>query len=187
MALGSDLTTYGLNLNSSECLYSSFASPFSDHSLSSEPQYNTPNCYLMHPPSLKPEHMAKFLVETLFYMFFAMPKDVFQVSAAQELYRREWRWHAELRIWLKPRSPQEQMQSHPGVQYVYFDPSAWEARLFTNSTRNPLAAGFLSGECPARPLFALLTSSSPTEDDLRGKPLTSSSPALPSAAALSGT
>jgi hypothetical protein len=84
-------------------------------------------------------------VETLFYMFFAMPRDSFQVSAAQELYRREWRWHADLRLWLKPRSPQEQMQSHPGVQYVYFDPSAWEARLFTNTTRTPLATGFLSG------------------------------------------
>jgi hypothetical protein len=152
LALGSDLTTYGLNLNSSECLYASFASPFSDHSLSSEPQFTTPNCYLMHPPSLKPEHMSKFLVETLFYMFFAMPRDAFQVSSAQELYRREWRWHAELRLWLKPRSPQEQMQSHPGVQYVYFDPSAWEARLFTNATRTPLATGFLSGPCSARSL-----------------------------------
>jgi hypothetical protein len=112
----------------------------------------------MHPPSLKPEHMSKFLVETLFYMFFAMPRDAFQVSAAQELYRREWRWHAELRLWLKPRSPQEQMQSHPGVQYVYFDPSAWEARLFTNATRTPLATGFLSGpRLPSPPCLCLIS------------------------------
>jgi hypothetical protein len=158
LALGSDLTTYGLNLNSSECLYASFASPFSDHSLSSEPQFTTPLCYQMHPPSLKPEHLSKFLVETLFYMFFAMPRDSFQASAAQELYRREWRWHAELRLWLKPRSPQEQMQSHPGVQYVYFDPSAWEARLFTNTTRTPLASGFLSGPSPALLLCPLIVS-----------------------------
>lgn len=138
----------------------------------------------MHPPTPKPEHMGKFLVETLFYMFFAMPKDVLQISAAQELYRREWRWHSELRIWLKPRTPQEQMQSHPGVHYVYFDPSAWEARLFTSTTRNPLASGFLSGI----PFVFFIFSFSDAEEELRGKPVTSSSPSLPSApTTISGT
>lgn len=113
--------------------------------MSAEPNFNTPNCYLMHPPNLKPEHLTKFVPETLFYMFFAMPRDGFQMTAAQELYRREWRYHGELRVWLKPRTPQEQMQSHPSVQYIYFDPSSWEVRLFTGTTRIPVATGFLSG------------------------------------------
>lgn len=172
LALGSDLTTYGLNLNSSDCLYASFASPFSDHSVSSEPLFATPSCYQMPPPSLKAEHLSKFLVETLFYMFYALPRDVLQVTAAQELHRRDWRYHAEMKLWLKPRTPQEQMQSHPSVQYVYFDPNVWEARLFTTNTRNPLATGFL------------------TEDDLRGKTLnglsSGQSPASSLSASVSG-
>jgi CCR4-NOT transcription complex subunit 2 len=146
LALGSDLTTFGLNLNSSDCLYSSFVSPFSDQPLSSsQPQFSTPACYQMSPPSLKSEHLSKFLLETLFYMFFAMPRDVLQVAAAQELYRREWRYQAELKLWMKPRSPQEQMQGQPSVQYVYFDSNSWDTRLFTSTSRTPISAGFLSG------------------------------------------
>lgn len=89
----------------------------------------------MHPPSLKSEHLSKFQLETLFYMFYSMPKDILQSFAACELYRRDWRYHNELKIWLKPRSSTELMQSHPSVMFVFFDVSGWETRLFT-STRN---------------------------------------------------
>lgn len=146
LSLGSDLTTFGLNLNSTESLYTTFTGPFADQTSSNEPQFTTPQCYLMHPPSLKPDHLTKFQLETLFYMFYAMPRDILQTTAAVELYRREWRYHGELRVWFKPRSPQEQIQGHPGVQYVYFDMAAWETRLFTSATRAPIAAGFLSDE-----------------------------------------
>lgn len=39
LALGSDLTSLGLNLNSSDSLYSNFASPWSESPTSREPQY----------------------------------------------------------------------------------------------------------------------------------------------------
>ncbi len=39
LALGSDLTSLGLNLNSSDSLYSTFASPWSENATSREPQY----------------------------------------------------------------------------------------------------------------------------------------------------
>ena len=39
LAVGSDLTSLGLNLNSSENLYSTFASPWSENPSSKEPQY----------------------------------------------------------------------------------------------------------------------------------------------------
>lgn len=146
LALGSDLTTFGLNLNSTDPLYSTFTSPFVDQPVSTEPQYTTPACYHMHPPNLKPEHLSKFQVDSLFYMFYAMPRDVLQTSASLELHRRDWRYHAELRVWLKARSPQELMQGQPNVQYVFFDASAWEARLFTGNARAPLANGFLTEE-----------------------------------------
>jgi hypothetical protein len=51
-----------------------------------------------------------------------------------------------LRLWLKVRSPQELMQGQPNVQFVYFDVSGWEARLFTSQYHGNLAAGLLTEE-----------------------------------------
>lgn len=39
LSLGSDLTSLGLNLNSSESLYNNFASPWADKPTTREPQY----------------------------------------------------------------------------------------------------------------------------------------------------
>ena len=52
----------------------------------------------------------------------------------------------ELKIWLKARAPQELMQAHPSVPFLYFDVGGWEARLFTVNFRGNLAAGLLSDE-----------------------------------------
>jgi CCR4-NOT transcription complex subunit 2 len=145
LSLGTDLTAFGLNLNASDSLFPTFSSPFTEHVLTPDPQFRTPQCYMMHPPSLKAEHLSKFQIETLFYMFYAMPRDILQVYSAQELYRRDWRFHGELRTWLKPRAPIELMQSHPSVQFLYFDCNTWEARLFTAaSSRDNLAIGLLT-------------------------------------------
>ena len=103
----------------------------------------------MHPPSLKAEHLAKFQLDTLFYMFYGMPKDVLQACAAQELYKREWKYHQELRLWVKARSTTDLMQSHPSVMFIYFDASpgaSWETRLFTNNFRGNIVTGLLSEE-----------------------------------------
>lgn len=66
-----------------------------------------------------------------------------QAVAAQELYRREWRYHSELRLWLKARSPQEVQTNNPNVQFVYFEVNSWESRLFTSTFRGNIATGFL--------------------------------------------
>lgn len=58
LALGSDLTTLGLNLNSSECLYSTFASPWAEAPTTREPQFSLPLCYYMQPPPLKTHKAA---------------------------------------------------------------------------------------------------------------------------------
>jgi CCR4-NOT transcription complex subunit 2 len=100
----------------------------------------------MQPPALKAEHLSKFQLETVFYMFYSMPRDLLQGTAAQELYRRDWRYHAELKLWLKSRAQQELLQGQPTVQFVYFDVNAWEAKLFTTPVRGNLAAGLLSEE-----------------------------------------
>jgi CCR4-NOT transcriptional regulation complex NOT5 subunit len=47
----------------------------------------------MSPAELKTGHLEKFQLETLFYIFYAMPKDQLQGFAAQELYNRKWKYH----------------------------------------------------------------------------------------------
>jgi CCR4-NOT transcription complex subunit 2 len=100
----------------------------------------------MHPPSIKPEHLTKFTLETLFYMFYSMPGDVLQMSSAHELYKREWKYQTELKLWLKLRTSLELSQSHPSVLYLFFDPSVFEVRLYSNpNVRAVITQGFLTG------------------------------------------
>jgi CCR4-NOT transcription complex subunit 2 len=150
LALGSDLTTFGLNLSSADSLHLTFSSPFSDTIAPAEvPVFITPPCYMMQPPSMKPDHLSKMNIETLFYIFYSMPRDQLQTAAALELYRREWWFHVDLRLWMKLRAPPAvadpaAAQAAGQQQFVYFDSSTWEARIYTGPALR--AGGFLSEE-----------------------------------------
>ena len=50
LALGIDLTTLGLNLNSSENLHKTFGSPWSDEPAKGDPEFNVPQCYYAKQP-----------------------------------------------------------------------------------------------------------------------------------------
>lgn len=147
LALGQDLTTLGLSLNSTESLYTSFSSPFVD-SASADANYSTPSCYMNHSPSFKTEHLARIQMETLFYMFYSMPRDIMQAYAAQELYKRKWRFHVELKLWFKSSDDNENNNSsnNENQQYIYFDITSWEQKAFDGSARGNLASGFLPEE-----------------------------------------
>jgi CCR4-NOT transcription complex subunit 2 len=149
LALGSDLTMLGLNLGSSEHIYNTFASPWSESSGSTkEPHYQLPMCYYMQPPALKTGHLSKFQLETLFYIFYALPKDVLQAYAAQELYSREWRYHGDLKLWFKRAGPSDGITSSSTAspQYLYFDINSWERRLFNGNMNQNVTNGFLTEE-----------------------------------------
>lgn len=92
-------------------------------------------CYYMQPPALKTGHLSKFQLETLFYIFYALPKDVLQAYSAQELYSREWRYHAELKLWFKRAGPADIVASNNSSpnQYIYFDINSWERRIFNGN------------------------------------------------------
>eukprot|EP01018_Ginkgo_biloba_P033293 Gb_27080 [translate_table: standard] len=85
LALGIDLTTLGLNLNSRDNLYKTFASPLADGPVEVEPEFNLPQCYSQHSPRLQQMYFAKFNQESLFYIFYSMPNDEAQLFAANEL------------------------------------------------------------------------------------------------------
>ncbi|KAG0012912.1 hypothetical protein BGZ82_002370 [Podila clonocystis] len=130
LALGSDLTTLGLSLNSPDPLYNTFASPWFESSLSAgaEVDFHVPSCYNVQPPPPPQGKLSSVLDETLFYMFYSMPRDVLQDAAAMELYNRHWRYHKELRLWLTKDQSSEQTKTPTFERgsYIFFDPNSWE-------------------------------------------------------------
>ncbi|KAF0548937.1 CCR4-NOT core subunit CDC36 [Gigaspora margarita] len=79
LALGSDLTTLGLILNSSRVCIGLI-----------EPEYHLPSCYNVQPPPPAQPKIGSFSDETLFYIFYSMPRDILQEAAAQELLKKEY-------------------------------------------------------------------------------------------------
>jgi len=137
LALGTDLTTLGLNLNSTEVLYATFAYPCMNVPTRRDPDYVLPYCYYMQPPALKTSHLQKFQLETLFYIFYNMPKDTLQVYAAKELYNREWMYHKDLKLWFTrpvPEKGKELSSVGDTAGFIFFDVNSWERRLFLEST-----------------------------------------------------
>ena len=59
LTLGTDLTSLGLNLNASESLHRSFASPLSDTPVKSEPDFEVPACYQHAPQRLLPGSLSE--------------------------------------------------------------------------------------------------------------------------------
>lgn len=133
LALGTDLTSMGLNLNANGTLYSKFGSPWSEAPApTSVPGFKIPPCYEMPAPALKGSHLKKFHNHSLFYMFFSMPRDILQAYAAKELHSRGWRFNKDLRLWFF----QEVNVQTKEKQLVYFDANSWDVRIFNGSIAN---------------------------------------------------
>lgn len=130
LALGMDLTTLGLNLNSGEDLHKKFVSPWSDGSSKGGPDFRVPECYYAkQPPVLHQGYFSKFKLQTLFYIFYSMPRDEAQLYAAHELSSRGWFYHKEQRIWLTRvpnMEPLVKTNTYERGTYLCFDPSIWE-------------------------------------------------------------
>lgn len=130
LALGIDLMTLGLNLNSPDNLYKKFSSPWSDESAKGEPHYVIPECFNSKTPApLNQDSFSRFSPETLFYIFYSMPKDEAQLFAANELHNRGWFYHRELRLWFS-RAPNMELlvktSTYERGCYYCFDPNTWE-------------------------------------------------------------
>ncbi|CAM8879145.1 unnamed protein product [Rhodiola kirilowii] len=130
LAIGVDLTTLGLNLNSAENLHKTFSSPWSDEPAKGDPEFSVPQCYYgKPPPPLHPSHFSKFQLETLFYIFYSMPKDEMQLYAANELYNRGWFYHRENRLWLTRVPNSESLvktTTYERGPYLCFDPNTFD-------------------------------------------------------------
>ena len=128
LALGCDLTTLGLNLNASEELFPSFLSPWPEQptDITTPP----PTCYQVRQTAPAASKVTMLADETLFYIFYCMPMDVLQEMAADELYRRNWRYHKELKVWLTkdPNVPDSMFSQTPQYEkgvYIFWDIQQW--------------------------------------------------------------
>jgi len=129
LALGTDLTTLGLNLNSPDCLYESFSSPFANGPSRKEPEFYLPTCYYMQPPIQPAESKVHlFSDETLIYAFYALPRDLLQATAAVELYNRDWRFHKTHQLWFirLDSEPVTKANGYERGTYIFFDIMNWK-------------------------------------------------------------
>ncbi|PSR83949.1 hypothetical protein PHLCEN_2v5565 [Hermanssonia centrifuga] len=87
LSVGTDLGTMGLDMQTPGSLYSTFITPWADSSAAHtvEPDFHLPACYNVTPPPPGPAKASAFSDETLFFMFYASPRDALQEIAAQEL------------------------------------------------------------------------------------------------------
>ncbi|XP_014674513.1 PREDICTED: CCR4-NOT transcription complex subunit 2-like isoform X2 [Priapulus caudatus] len=132
LALGSDLTTLGLNLNSQENLYPTFGGPWAEAPC--RPQdidFHVPQEYLCNiaiRDKLAPIKLNRYGEDLLFYMFYTHGGDVLQLAAAAELYNRDWRYHKEERVWISRAPgmiPIEKTAQYERGTYYFFDAQNW--------------------------------------------------------------
>uniref|UniRef100_H0XRK6 CCR4-NOT transcription complex subunit 2 n=1 Tax=Otolemur garnettii TaxID=30611 RepID=H0XRK6_OTOGA len=132
LALGSDLTTLGLNLNSPENLYPKFASPWA--SSPCRPQdidFHIPSEYLTNihiRAKLAAIKLGRYGEDLLFYLYYMNRGDVLQIFAAIELYNRNWRYHKQERVWITRVpgiDPTMRTNAYERGIYYFFDYLNW--------------------------------------------------------------
>ncbi|XP_045779052.1 regulator of gene activity isoform X3 [Maniola jurtina] len=132
LALGQDLTALGLNLNSPDNLYLTFAGPWADTPCRPQDMdYHVPPEYLINGSireKLAPLRLSRYKEDLLFYLFYCFVGDVLQIAAAAELYNREWRYHMEEKVWISqaPGMPMvEKTSTYERGTYYFFDAHNW--------------------------------------------------------------
>lgn len=90
--------------------------------------------------NIKPAYFSKFSLETLFYMFYYMPRDTLQLFAAEELYKRKWKYHSEYSVWFSTESSDQDKTMNE--LNMYFNPIEWKVMKYVYGPLN--AKAFLS-------------------------------------------
>lgn len=122
LALGKDLTSLGLNLNASGCIYAKFANPWTGQENLRNNHFSLPQCYYPIPTVPKPSNLSKFDDATMFYIFYNMPQDIFQAYAALTLHERNWFYHKKWTKWLRPQTACDPSGT---TIWKYFEPLTW--------------------------------------------------------------
>ncbi|SPJ11017.1 CCR4-NOT transcription complex subunit 2, putative [Plasmodium sp. DRC-Itaito] len=132
LAIGSDLTTLGLNLNSPNYICTSVSSPFSENPIENEEDFIKPISYLNTKFQIRLSLLLKLQTETLFYIFYNLPRDVLQAYAASELYIRKWIYHIVYKKWFTPKNSTSTICLEKCASWIYFDPLTWSKKTYDN-------------------------------------------------------
>ncbi|SBS83748.1 CCR4-NOT transcription complex subunit 2, putative (NOT2) [Plasmodium ovale curtisi] len=132
LALGTDLTTLGLNLNSPDFLFPSFTSPISDDPTVKDDYFVKPNSYMNTQFQVRLSLLLKLQTETLFYIFYNLPRDVLQAYAASELYIRKWLYHITFKKWFTPNNTTNYTKLEKCTSWTYFDPVSWSKKTYNH-------------------------------------------------------
>lgn len=132
LAIGYDISSINLNLNSKERIYQTYPGPWNEKQLKPyEIDYPVPSEYLVH-HNIR-DKISEFKAPTygddlLFFLFYFFAGEQMQVYATRELYSREWRFHKDEGVWI--RRMNSHMEKNPSGtyergSYIYFDPINW--------------------------------------------------------------
>ncbi|XP_025420795.1 CCR4-NOT transcription complex subunit 2-like isoform X1 [Sipha flava] len=132
LALGQDLTALGLNLNSPENIYPTFAGPWADAPCRPQDvEFHGPPEYIINHgirDKLAQVKLSRYKEDLLFYLFYTNYGDAIQLAAANELYSRDWRYHMEERVWITQApglSLIEKTSTYERGTYYVFDALTW--------------------------------------------------------------
>jgi CCR4-NOT transcription complex subunit 2 len=93
--------------------------------------FTLPTCYTVANVQPLRTRIPSFSDETLFYIFYSMPRDIMQELVAEELMGRKWRYHKVERAWLtRDESYASPVEVERGVSergvYLWWDTNAWK-------------------------------------------------------------
>uniref|UniRef100_A0A3Q3J4K5 CCR4-NOT transcription complex subunit 2 n=1 Tax=Monopterus albus TaxID=43700 RepID=A0A3Q3J4K5_MONAL len=133
LALGSDLTTLGLNLNSPE--YDGHNHTHTDthlcRNLGQKLYFHVPSEYLTNihiRDKLAAIKLSRYGEDLLFYLYYMNGGDLLQLLAAVELFNRDWRYHKEERVWITRApgmEPTLKTNAYERGTYYFFDCLNW--------------------------------------------------------------
>ena len=133
LAIGQDLTALGLDLNSSSPLHTQLLSPFSLQAPSRplDMNFHIPACYNVANVQPLQQRISGLSEDTLFYIFYSMPRDIHQELVAEELNARKWRFHKAEKMWVtRDESYDAPREVEPGVSesgtYLWWDWQNWK-------------------------------------------------------------
>jgi CCR4-NOT transcription complex subunit 2 len=127
LARGVDVAKLGLEITSPNTLYDSFSSILMDPS-----ERVVTASYKL--PEIGPVHeKANFDDGSLFFMFYAAPRDQMQLTASSMLYQRGWRFYKRDGRWYRPTGWGTESVSAKRTSFDYFEPMEWKILVVENS------------------------------------------------------
>lgn len=119
--------SFGLYMPEKQMWHRTFACPASQVPVRANPSAVLPGGYALKKHIDGRNFIHRFTIGTLFYLFYTMPEDALQLSAAAELHRRGWRFHKGLTRWVCVEGGNHANPLPPGTYKVgVWDYNMWD-------------------------------------------------------------